>query len=1099
MNNRERIARGMEITRPVLIQYAERELKQKYGPNWVDEVSRNLGLKLKDGKPVWDTPAILRGFTENWQAVFRFILGNYERSLIGELREIRNRWAHEEPFNSDDTYRALDTMQRTLSSLQAPTQADEVGKLKLELQRSVFDEQARNKTRYQLKLEGMPKGGLKPWREIVTPHPDVASGRYMQAEFAADLAQVSRNEGGDEYRDPVEFYRRTFITAGLRDLLVGALQRLSGRGTDPVVELQTNFGGGKTHSMLALFHLFGDTDSTKLPGLEPVLKEAKVEKAPTAKRAVLVGTSLSPGEILQKPDGTLVRTMWGELAWQLGGPAGYALVADSDLRGVSPGAQLLTELFRRYAPCLILIDEWVAYARQTVGKRDLPSGDFEAQVTFAQAITEAAKNAERALVVASIPASRIEVGGENGELALGMLKNVFERVGKPWRPATGDEGFEIVRRRLFEPIKENDAYVYRDAVVQSFAKMYREHQAEFPSGCSEKAYERELEAAYPIHPELFRRLYDDWSTLDKFQRTRGVLRLLAKVIHRLWEGQDAGLMILPFSVAMDDGAVKSELTRYLEDVWEPIISQDIDGENSLPLEIDRANPTLGRLSACRRVTRTLYIGTAPGAENKNPGIDNRRVRLGCVQPGETIATFTDALRRVSDKAKYIHQDGNRYWVSTKPNLNRMAEDRASNFRRESETLYAEIARRLMVEQKARGDFAAVHPCPETPGDVPDDPEARLVILPPQFTHRKGQTESSALKTAQQFLEFKGSGPRLERNTLVFLAADERERDALLDGVAQFLAWKSIDDENEALNLDAFQRNQCRTKRIDSDKTVDLRIAATWIHVLVPTQPTPTEPIVWDEIKVTGDSGLAQRTSSKLKQEEVLITEMGGIPLQMALNRYLWTDKDHVSVGLLTQWFFRYLYLPRVKNAAVLVEAVKNGVAQMYLDETFAIASGYDEAQKRYIGLTYTKSSAVFVDRSTLVVKSTVAKRQIEAETRQQPDPEVVEPSAKEVIHQSGPGKSHNASPGRTELAVQAPPRPPTVFIGSVRLNDQRIGRDAGRIAEEVIQHLSTLPGAEVEVTMEIKVHVPGGIKEQVMRTVTENCNTLKIQHTFERD
>ncbi|HND21783.1 MAG TPA: Swt1 family HEPN domain-containing protein, partial [Acidobacteriota bacterium] len=372
MNNRERIARGMEITRPVLIQYAERELKQKYGPNWVDEVSRNLGLKLKDGKPVWDTPAILRGFTENWQAVFRFILGNYERALIGELREIRNRWAHEEPFNSDDTYRALDTMQRTLSSLQAPTQADEVGKLKLELQRSVFDEQARNKTRYQLKLEGMPKGGLKPWREIVTPHPDVASGRYMQAEFAADLAQVSRNEGGDEYRDPVEFYRRTFITAGLQDLLVGALQRLSGRGTDPVVELQTNFGGGKTHSMLALYHLFGEVDSAKLPGLEPVLKEAGVEKAPTARRAVLVGTSLSPGEVFRKSDGTQVRTMWGELAWQLGGPAGYALIADSDARSVSPGAQLLTELFRRYAPCLILIDEWVAYARQTVGKRDLP-------------------------------------------------------------------------------------------------------------------------------------------------------------------------------------------------------------------------------------------------------------------------------------------------------------------------------------------------------------------------------------------------------------------------------------------------------------------------------------------------------------------------------------------------------------------------------------------------------------------------------------------------------------------------------------------------------------------------------------------------------
>ncbi|MCB0075351.1 MAG: ATP-binding protein, partial [Caldilineaceae bacterium] len=261
-----------------------------------------------------------------------------------------------------------------------------------------------------------------------------------------DLFQVSEGRGAAEYVDPVEFFRRTYLTEGLRTLLSQAVGRLVGDGGVPVVDLQTNFGGGKTHSMLALYHLFGGSKSSSLPGVEAVLAEAGVATAPAARRAVLVGTDLSPGQVHTKPDGTTIRTMWGELAYQLGGKEGYALVADSDRRATSPGSDVLAELFRRHAPVLVLIDEWVAYARQCVGKNDIPAGNFDTQASFAQALTEAAKRAPRTLVVASIPASRIEVGGQNGEHALEALKNVFERVGKAWRPASADEGFEIVRR-----------------------------------------------------------------------------------------------------------------------------------------------------------------------------------------------------------------------------------------------------------------------------------------------------------------------------------------------------------------------------------------------------------------------------------------------------------------------------------------------------------------------------------------------------------------------------------------------------------------------------------------------------------------------------
>lgn len=1104
ISTRDRVRKALDHVREGLKPYVERELRNRLGTNWQEMARARLTLQTgRDGSPNWDTQALLKAVgNEFWNDVFRMSLQQVDRNYAIELRDVRNKHAHDEVFTNDDAYRAVDTAQRLLEAAHAQKQAEECGKLKRELQQGVLAEQKTVEATNPLAIEMATKAGLKPWREIVTPHKDVASGRYMQAEFAADLAQVHRGEGSDEYRDPVEFFRRTYLTAGLKDLLVGALQRIAGSGGDPVVELQTNFGGGKTHSMLALFHIFGDPKG-KLAGVDEALADAKLKDLPKARRVVLVGTALSPGEETKKHDGVVVRTMWGELAWQLGDAAGgkgkeaYTLVADSDAKGTSPGSKVLVDLFRTYGPVVVLIDEWVAYARQVVGKRDLPAGDFEAQASFAQALTEAAKAAEKTLVVASIPASKIEIGGENGELALETLKNVFTRVGKPWRPASADEGFEIVRRRLFEPIDAKESITAREAVVQSFVKMYKDSSDDFPLGCGEKAYERDIINAYPIHPELFRRLYDDWSTLDKFQRTRGVLRLLAKVVHRLWESQDASLMILPSSVPMYDGAVRSELTRYLPDVWEPIISLDVDGEHSLPLELDRASPNLGKVSACRRVARTLYMGTAPGAENRNPGIDDRRVRLGCVQPGESVATFGDALRRISDRAKYIHQDGNRYWISTKANLNRLAEDRASTNLRDPETLYAEIVSRIQKDAKKRGDFAAVHACPETSGDVVDEPSARLVVLSPKQPHKKGQTgndnASPAVQAARAILESKGTGPRLERNCLLFLAPDVKDLDGVLSATAHFLAWKSIQKESTPLNLDKFQESQVGTKVEEFDNTLDVRLHSTYAWGIAPRQTDPSAEIDWEDFKVGGEGSLAERATSRFTTEWVLRSKLGGVELRGLLDKHLWVERDHVSVAQLAEWFARYLYLPRVTNRSVLELAAQDGASVLTVDDTFAVAATLDETKKRYSGLKVGEGQIAVVDRNTLLVKSAVARAQRERERGPAPAP-----GARDTGR--APTGSDGPPPSQQMPAPGAPKLPPNTFVASVKLDPARVVKDVGRAVVEVLEHLSTLPNAEVEVTLEMRVYVPEGIKETAVRTVSENAKTLKFQTAaFERE
>ena len=249
-----------------------------------------------------------------WNDCFRKILGPSDRSLVSELRDVRNKWAHQKSFTTDDVYRAVDSISRLLTAVAAP-EVEQAEQMKAEILRVKFDEQVRSQKRKEssIAIEGKPAAGLRAWRDIVTPHPDVASGRYQQAEFAADLWQVFLGEGSEEYRDPVEFYRRTFITEGLQKLLSNALLRMAGQGGDPVVELQTNFGGGKTHSMLALYHLFAGVPASQLPGMEVVTKIAGISQPPKVRRAVLVVNAAKLAEShLARPDRSSVRSLRGE-------------------------------------------------------------------------------------------------------------------------------------------------------------------------------------------------------------------------------------------------------------------------------------------------------------------------------------------------------------------------------------------------------------------------------------------------------------------------------------------------------------------------------------------------------------------------------------------------------------------------------------------------------------------------------------------------------------------------------------------------------------------------------------------------------------------
>lgn len=1110
ITNHERVGKALELLKAGLAPFVEREFKAKFGNNWAFEMRDALSdtrLGANKDEAINDVAALLVVMDRKWGDVFRQILGKTERSLVNELLAVRNRWAHQETFSGDDTYRALDSAGRLLTAISA-SQSEEIEKVKMELLRVRFDEQARGEKRKSAgtAIESGVTGSLKPWREVVMPHEDVASGRYQQAEFAADLWQVHLGEGTDEYRNPVEFFRRTYLTESLKDMLVGAVQRLTAGGGDPVVQLQTNFGGGKTHSMLALYHLFSGVAPTDLSGIDAVMHTAGATKIPVARRVVLVGNKISPGNPSIKPDGTVVRTLWGELAWQLGGKKAFARVQADDEKATSPG-DVLRELFNEYGPCLILVDEWVAYARQLHDQSDLPAGGFETQFTFAQVLTESAKLAKNCLLVISLPASDtsgsphtqaddVEVGGTRGREALDRLRNVVGRVESSWRPASAEEGFEIVRRRLFKPLSDPAQFKDRDVVARAFADFYRTQQAEFPPECRESEYEQRIRAAYPIHPEIFDRLYTDWSTLVKFQRTRGVLRLMAAVIHSLWEKGDRNPLILPGNVAIDDQRVQSELTRYLSDNWVPVIEKDVDGPNSLPLKLDSELPNLGKFSACRRVARAIYMGSAPTTAAAHKGIEDRRVKLGCVMPGESPAVFGDALRRMAGAATYLYQDGPHYWYSTQPTVTKLADDRAEQLKRDPDKVVHELEQRLRRDLSRMGDFNRIHPMPHSGADVPDDLEARLVVLGINHPYSR-EGDSPADVAAKAILETRGNTPRLYRNTLVFLAADKTRLQDLDEAARKYLAWESILVEQNNLNLSPYQVTQAETQKTAAESAVTARLPETYQWLLVPVQQKPQDAITWEALRLTGTDALAVRASKKLRTDELYLTSFAPTRLRMELDRVpLWRG-DHVAVKQLVEDFARYLYLPRLKDSSVLLDAIRDGVNLLtWSQDSFGFADSYDEAAGRYKGLRGGQIVMLAdIHAPGLVVKPDVASKQLNAE-RVAPSPS------------GAPGQpSGDGTVPETPLAggipsTDSPPAnaKPKRFHGTAVLDATRVGRDASRIADEVISHLAGLVGANVTVTIEVDAVIPDGAPDHVVRTVTENSRTLKFtSQGFEKE
>ncbi|MEV6346536.1 Swt1 family HEPN domain-containing protein [Actinoplanes sp. NPDC051851] len=1125
-SNRDRIGEMFDVLSPALDAFISRLVEPELpsGAKWVQvvaSVDNAMDREYNRGDPQVQLKLLSQNYTGRFKRgwyPFRGQLSRVHEAYAGELLDVRNAWAHMKSFSDDDAYRALDTAERLANAIGAGDATTRIGRIRLNLRRVAADKEDRRTLKAA--AETADSSGLKPWREVLRPHDDVATGNFQASEFAADLFKVAQGEATNDYADPVQFFLRTYLTEGLRDLIERAVRRMSrDDNASPVINLQTNFGGGKTHSMLALWHLANGTELGEFPQeTQELLGPLGYDSIDSAKRVAIVGNHFAPtGET--KSDGTVVKTLWGELAWQLGQADGYAFVADADQAGTNPG-RALHDLLAEYAPAVILIDEWVAYARQLPDDPDearaagIAGGTFDTQFTFAQSLTEAAKSTSGILLAVSIPASETgkdpnevvagnaeEVGGRRGLEALQRLQNVVRRVADQWRPASPDESYHIVRQRLFvTPDAASLASI--GATARAFVEFYRKHSDEFPREARDGAYEDRIKRTFPIHPELFDRLYEDWSSLERFQRTRGVLRLMNTVIHALWVGEDSGPLIMPSSIPIGTSSVNSELTQYLQDSWKAVIDADVDGTNSEPTKIDNEKPLFQARRITKRLARTVFFGAAPTIGSAHKGLERQRVFLGTAIPGDIPGNFHSALATLGDRATYFYSGSGKYWYDLQANITRRAKDQAE--RLHIEEVWAEVKRRLADQERRTGDFAGVHVCPDDNGDIRDIDEARLVILHPKVTHKKGDPESKAVNFAREATEHRGTAQRTHRNMLVFLAADVNRWEELEAAVRDYVGWSRVLDDADELDLTQNQKNQATEKKRQAHETVDARLLGAYHWALVPEAPNPGSPFVITPTKAEGQStSLAERVSKRLGADGKLATQQAAAAISLWLHRLpkLW-ENGHVKVGDLWRQYTTYPYMPRLRDRSVLVRGIADQPL-VWQQEGFAIALSYDG--DHYDGLRLPPADFGQISDAVLLVKPDVAIAQRDRdaaaaaggegsdgqETGSSPDPGGWHGSGSGGGSGTGSGAGSGSGSG---AGGKAPSHELTVdyFFGSKTLDATHYGLDFKKLMDEVIQHLAGTPDVNLTIRVEIEASAWHGFSDFQIRTVSENSQALKF-------
>ena len=935
------------------------------------------------------------------------------------------------------------------------------------------------------------KNGVRPWREVIAPHPDVISSDLTNDTFAADLKVVAEAATGyDEYTDPVEFFNRSYLTPGLKDLMVNTMKRTNGLGGSPVIQMKSGFGGGKTHSLIALFHLvksgvrLANDDARLVPQARGALQEVfdtvgiLQSETASAKVAVISGTDRSVSEWTRSEDGTRLNTLWGYMAYELGGQDALDIVREAEEEWSTAAGQQLDLLFDLVGPCVVLIDELVAYARTLNADQ---TAKFQ---TFLQALTESAARNKHVGVVVTVPEREHELGGPRGIEAQKMIESVLGRMETISAPLDTQEAFEVVRRRLFDDTGELSESI--EATADAFYRMYaRRSNKRYPEPTAERDYRNRIVSCYPIHPEVFDRLFEDWSAIPTFQSTRGVLRLMAIAINRLY-ATSSDPLIMPGNLPLDYEPLHHEFTKILTANWQPAI-EEIDGPNSRADSVDQKYGKFQRHGdgAAKRVARTIFLGSVPeGLAGRNAtGIDEYHIRLGTAQPDEKVPTYDDALKRLLTELYYLHNDKDRglFFVHSNPNLLKVKEFEADNVT--SEDIDNKV--QLMVEEMAGSRFdedVAPIVFPTDSSEIPDNQQLKIAILPPDVYVRSRERETNrAHEFALDAVAHFGARDRVHRNTVLFLAGKSDNIQDLRSEARDFKAWDSVVKNAARHNLSRHQRNDAAASKVESQRRLDIKILQTFREVLAPIQRDPSQSAYQlREITVSNPEGnIIASAIAELKTWDEIVFEMGYSQFnEVILIPFFFKDKnvDHIEVGTIWDTLTAQVYMPRLANRGVLNHAVRMAVEKL----DYVEASEFNDP-------IYIDPGPFLADKGRLLVRGSAyrASKQLEAEQPKSPtdSPVVTDGVPSQGVRPERPSKPE-------ENDTETGPEPVTLLTVTKELAGQSaVDGDYNQIRDDLVKALRAI-GGEVTVRITVEASNSSGFDQGRFTTVKESAHQL---------
>ncbi len=927
---------------------------------------------------------------------------------------------------------------------------------------------------------------LKPWYTVVNPREDLREGKPLDAsEFAVHLDQVRDGRAPAVYQKPEEFFARTFLTQYLLGLSAETVRRLSGIKTETsaVFNLTTQFGGGKTHALTLLYHLAANgPKSHRWPGVARILEKAGVPSVPKTAVAVFVGTEFDVISGRGGDDGAPQRrTPWGEIAFQLGGAESFAVVAEHDKQLTAPAGDVIRKFLPNGQPCLILMDEIMNYVSR--GRKQGLAAQF---YNFLQNLAEEARGRDDLVLAVSIPASELEMTADD-QSDYERFKKLLDRVGKAVIMAAEAETSEIIRRRLFEwdeaaVSQDGRVMLSRDALntCQAYSQWVADHRAQIPDWFPAENSRDAFAATYPFHPSVLSVFERKWQALPRFQRTRGILRLLALWVSRAhqdgYKGAHKDALITLGTAPLDDALFRAAMFEQLGEArLEGAVTTDIAGKkdaHALRLD-DGAIEAIRKARLHRKVATSILFESNGGqmrAESTVP-----EIRLAVAEPEMDMGNIETALEALSNACYFLSVERSRYRFSFSPNLNKLLADYRANVKEPAmqERVHAEV-------QKVFAGGGGVDRIyfPEKSGQISDRPVLTFVVLPPD---QSMQDEAKTKAVIETFTRESGTSGRTFKSALIWCVPDSSA--ALLDDARKVLALETIESEQDSLRLDDTQARQLAESLKKAGRDLKECVWRTYKYLVLLGKDNSLRTIDLGLVHSSAADSLVQFILSRLRQGGDV---EDGISPNFLVRNWPPAFKEW-STKSVRDAFFAAPQFPRLLN----VEAVK-----------LAIARGVESGVLAYVGKTksgdYTpflfatglSSGDVEISEEVFIITKEVAEAYRQArEAPAQP----AQPTRPSTVQYAATPPTPDASVSELSLAASVQPAlslPPDIPATKLSWLGEIPAQKWMNFYTKVLSKFAI--GKGLKLTVKVEIEPEGGVSPQKVEETKQSLRELGL-------